>query len=45
MTVKWNQIYTESIIVSTTAKINTLRFADDQVMTIDSEDSLQGRVY
>jgi len=45
MTVKWNQIYTEGIFLSTTAKRNTLLFADDQVIIVDSEDSLQGRVF
>jgi hypothetical protein len=45
MTVKRNQIYTEGIILSTTAKTNTLLFADDQVITVDSEDNLQGRVF
>jgi hypothetical protein len=36
--VKWNQIYTEGIILSTTTKIYTLLFADDQVITADSKD-------
>jgi hypothetical protein len=30
--VKWNQIYTQGITLSTSTKINTLGFADDQVI-------------
>jgi len=36
--VKWNQIYTKAIIVSTSTKINTLLFVDIQVIIDDSED-------
>jgi hypothetical protein len=45
MTLNRNQIYTEGIFLSTIAKSNTLRFADDQVIMVDSEDSLQGWVF
>jgi hypothetical protein len=45
MTVKWNQIYTDGIALPTTAKINALLFVNNQVITVDSEDSLQGRVF
>jgi len=31
--VKWNQIYTKGITLSTSTKINTLLFADIQVMS------------
>ena len=37
--VKWNQTYTKSITLSTTTKINTLLFADDQVTIAESEDN------
>jgi hypothetical protein len=43
--VKWNQIYTKGITLSTTTKINTLLFADDQVIIADSEDNLQRGVF
>jgi len=33
--VKWNQIYTKGITLSTNAKINTLLFADDRVRVAD----------
>jgi hypothetical protein len=40
--VKWNQIYKEGFNLSTTStKINTLFFADEQVIRADSEDNLQ----
>jgi hypothetical protein len=39
--VKWNYIYTKDITLSTSTKINTLHFADDQVVIADSEDNLQ----
>jgi hypothetical protein len=38
--VKWNHIYREGITVSTSKKINTLLFADDQIIIADTEDSL-----
>ena len=37
MIIKWNQIYTKDITLSSTTKINTLLFPDDQA---DSEDNL-----
>jgi hypothetical protein len=43
--VKWNQIYTKGIAFSTTTKINTLLFADDQVIIADLEDNLQRGVF
>ena len=39
--VKWKQICTKGITLSTNTRINTLRFADGQVIRADSEDSLQ----
>jgi hypothetical protein len=39
--VKWNQIYTRGITLSTGTKINTPLFADDQGIIADSEDNLQ----
>ena len=39
--VKWSYIYTKGITLSTSTKINTLHFADDQVVIADSEDNLQ----
>jgi hypothetical protein len=38
--VKWKKIYTKGITLSTSTKINTLLFADDQVIIADSEDNL-----
>jgi retron-type reverse transcriptase len=38
--VKWKTIYTKGITLSTSTKINTLLFADDQVIIADSEDNL-----
>ena len=38
ITVKWNQIYTKGIAVSTSTKINTLLLIDIQVQIDDSED-------
>jgi hypothetical protein len=40
MIVKWNPINTKGITLST-GKINTLCFADDQVIIADSDDNLQ----
>jgi hypothetical protein len=34
-------IYTKRITLSTSTKINTLLFADDQLIMADSEDNLQ----
>jgi hypothetical protein len=45
MRVKWNQIYTKGITLSNTTKINTLLFADDQVIIADSDDNLQKAVF
>ena len=39
--VKWNQIYTRGITLSTGTKINNPLFADDRVIKADSEDNLQ----
>jgi len=39
--VKWNQIYTRCITLSTGTKINNPFFADDQVIRADSEDNPQ----
>jgi len=39
--VKWSYIYTKDIALSTSTKINTLHFVDDQVVIADSEDNLQ----
>jgi len=36
--VKWNQIYTKGITVSTSTKINTLFYVDIQVIIDGSED-------
>ena len=41
MILKWNQIYN----LSTTAKINTVLFADDQVITADSKENLRGKIF
>jgi len=38
---KWNKIYTRGITLSTGTKINTPRFANNQVMIADSEDNFQ----
>ena len=43
--IKWNQIYTRGISLSTTTKMNTFLFADDQVIMADSDDNLQWRVF
>jgi hypothetical protein len=41
ITIKWNHIYTKGITLSTSTKINTLPFADDQVILADSGDDLE----
>jgi hypothetical protein len=38
---KWKQIYKKEITLSTGTKINTVHFADGQVMTVDSVDNLK----
>ena len=43
--IKLNQIYTKGITSSTSIKINTLPFADDQVTFADSGDDLQRGVF
>jgi hypothetical protein len=43
--VKWNQIYTKGVTLSNTTKINTLLFADDEVIIADSEDNCCRRVF
>jgi hypothetical protein len=37
----WNQIYTKGINVQNNNKLNTILFADDQVIIANSEDNLQ----
>jgi hypothetical protein len=44
-TVKLNQIYTKGITLSTSTKINTLPFSDNQVIIPDSENNLQREVF
>jgi hypothetical protein len=39
--IKWNQICIKGLLPSSTTKINTLLFADDQVITTDSDGNLQ----
>jgi hypothetical protein len=41
ITVKWSQVYTKGISLSTSTKVNTLLFVDDQVIMADSEVNLQ----
>ena len=43
--VKWNQIYTKDITLSTSTKINTLLVAESQVIRANSEDNLQRVVF
>lgn len=43
--IKWNQIYTKGITLPTSTIINTVLFADDQVITGDSEDNLRRGVF
>jgi len=43
--VKWNQIYTKCIILTTTIKTNNILLAYDQIATADSEDNLQREVF
>jgi hypothetical protein len=38
---QWNQIYTESIIISSGKKSDTQSFVGDQFIVAGSEDSLQ----
>jgi hypothetical protein len=38
---KWSQTYTKGITLSTSTKIRTTLFADDQLIIADSEDNLQ----
>ena len=42
---KWSQIYTKSVNLSTSTKINTPLFADDQAIVADSDDNLQTGVF
>jgi hypothetical protein len=44
-TVKWNQVYRKGITLSTSVKINTLFFADDQIIRADSQDNLYSGVF
>jgi hypothetical protein len=39
--VKWNHVYIKGVTLSTSTKINTHLFMNDQVITADSEDNLQ----
>jgi hypothetical protein len=41
----WNQIYTKGINVQNSTKLNTILFADDQVIIANSEDNLQRGVF
>ena len=43
--VKWNQIYTQCITLSTGTKTNTLMFTDAQVIIADWEDNLHREVF
>jgi hypothetical protein len=43
--VKWKQIYREDITLSTSVKIKTLLFADDQIIIADTEDNLWRGVF
>jgi hypothetical protein len=45
MIVKWNQIYTKGINLLPSTKINTLLFADYQVLVVNSGDNLQRGVF
>jgi len=45
MIVKWNQLYTKGITLSPSTKTNTLLFADDQVLVVNSGDNLQRGVF
>jgi hypothetical protein len=41
----WNQIYTKGINVQNTTKLNTVLFADDQVIVGSSENNIQRGVF
>ena len=43
--VKWNHIYTKGDSLSSSTKINTLLFTNNQVITADSEDNLLTKVF
>jgi hypothetical protein len=43
--IKWNQTYTKGAVLSTSTKINTLRFADDKVIIANSKDNFQRGVF
>jgi hypothetical protein len=43
--VKWNQIYIKVIILSTSTKLNTPLFTDEQVIIANSEDKLQKGIF
>jgi len=43
--IKWNQIYTKGITLSTNSKINSVLFGDDRVIVADSGDNLQRGVF
>lgn len=42
---KWNQIYTSGIKITSALTLNTLLYADDQVIISNSEDNLQRGLY
>jgi hypothetical protein len=41
---QWNEKYTTGIKISNYTKLNTILFADDQVVIANSEDTLQRRL-
>jgi len=45
ITVKWYQIYTKAINLSTGTKIHTLLFAYNQVIVADSDDDLHMSIH
>jgi hypothetical protein len=43
--IQWNKIYNKGIRIQNNTKLNTLLYADDQIIISNSEDNLQRGVY
>jgi hypothetical protein len=43
--IQWNKIYNEEIIIQNNTKLNTLLYANDQIIISNSEDNLQRGVH
>jgi phosphate-selective porin len=43
--IQWNKVYNEGIRIQNNTKLNTLLYADDQIIISNSEDNLQRGVH